>query len=71
MSKIVIFTTAKLRIADVQFLSQCGKNSAIKIIKIIREYFNLPENEKITLKQYQLFYDEPVRNITISGNSYQ
>lgn len=71
MSKIVIFTTAKLRVADVQFLSQCGRNSAINIIKIIRLHFNLPENQKITLKQYQIFYDEPVRNITISGNTYQ
>ncbi|MPL56018.1 hypothetical protein SDC9_01500 [bioreactor metagenome] len=71
MSKIVIFTTAKLRIADVQFLSQCGKNSAIKIVKNIRKHFNLPENEKITLKQYQVFYDEPIKNITISGNSYE
>jgi|GEM_PF-5263823 len=71
MSKIVIFTTAKLRVADVQFLSQCGRNSAINIIKIIRLHFGLPENEKITLKQYQIFYDEPIKNITILGNNYQ
>lgn len=65
MATIKFHTTRLLTISDIMLLSQCGRNTARNLKNLINSLNNKDNKQKLTLREYQMFYSEPVRDIEI------
>ncbi len=68
MATIKFHTTRLLTISDIMLLSQCGRNTARNIKNLINSLNNKEKNQKPTLREYQIFYNENVKDIEVQIN---